>query len=68
MVGPRAFAKESLVSSLLISSLECLGVTERPRYYNREYEHLSTLRCRVVLSIARSTHYPDIESWRVTAT
>ncbi|PUZ75581.1 hypothetical protein GQ55_1G190200 [Panicum hallii var. hallii] len=53
---------------LLINSLEHLGVTERPRYYSREYEHLGTLRCRVVLSIARSTRYPDIEPWRVTAT
>jgi hypothetical protein len=52
----------------LINSLECLGVTEHPRYYSREYEHLGTLRCRVVLFIARSTRYPDIEPWRVTAT
>jgi hypothetical protein len=52
----------------LINSLEHLGVTERPRYYSREYKHLSTLRCRVVLSIARSTRYPDIEPWRMTAT
>jgi uncharacterized protein GlcG (DUF336 family) len=51
----------------LINSLERLGVTERPRYYSREYEHLGTLRRRVVLSIARSTRYPDIEPWRVTA-
>jgi hypothetical protein len=53
---------------LLINSLERIGVTERPRYYSREYEHLGTLRCRVVLSIARSTCYPNIEPWRVTAT
>ncbi|PVH34964.1 hypothetical protein PAHAL_7G076900 [Panicum hallii] len=53
---------------LLINSLERLGVTERPRYYSREYEHLGTLCCRVVLSIARSTRHPDIEPWRVTAT
>jgi hypothetical protein len=52
----------------LINSLERLGITERPRYYRREYEHLGTLRCRVVLSIARSTRHPDIEPWRVTAT
>ena len=53
---------------LLINSLERLGITERPRYYSREYEQLGTLRCRVVLSIARSTCYPNIEPWRVTAT
>jgi hypothetical protein len=48
---------------LLINSLERLGVTECPRYYSREYEHLGTRRCRVILSIARSTRYPDIELW-----
>ena len=55
-------------SRLLINSLVRLGVSERPRYYSREYEHLGTLRCRVVISIARSTRYPNIEPWRVTAT
>ena len=54
--------------SLLINALESLGVTERPRYYSREYEHHGTLRCRVILVIARSDRYPDIQSWRVTAT
>jgi hypothetical protein len=54
--------------SLLINALENLGVTERPRYYSREYEHHGTLRCRVILVIARSICYPDIQPWRVTAT
>jgi hypothetical protein len=54
--------------SLLINTLEDLGVTERPRYYSREYEHHGTLRCRVILVIARSNRYPDIQPWRVTAT
>ena len=54
--------------SLLINALESLGVTERPRYYSREYEHHGTLRCRVILVVARSDRYPDIQSWRVTAT
>ena len=54
--------------SLLINALESLGVTERPRYYSREYEHHGTLRCRVILVVARSDRYPDILSWRVTAT
>jgi hypothetical protein len=52
----------------LINALESLGVTERPRYYSREYEHHGTLRCRVILVVARSDRYPDILSWRVTAT
>ena len=50
---------------------QCLGkpcITECPRYYNREYEHHGTLRCRVILVIARSDRYPDIQPWRVTAT
>src|SRR6185503_117610 len=47
---------------------ESLGVTECPRYYSREYEHHGTLRCRVILVIARSDRYPDIQPWCVTAT
>ena len=43
---------------LLINALESLGVTERPRYYSREYEHHGTLRCRVILVIARSEPLP----------
>ena len=54
--------------SLLINALESLGVMERPRYYSREYEHHGTLRCRVILVIARSDRYSDIQPWRVTAT
>ena len=38
------------------------------RAYSREYEYQGTLRCRVVLAIARSDRYPDIQPWRVTAT
>jgi hypothetical protein len=53
---------------LLINSLERFGITEHPRYYNREYEQLGTLPCRVILSIARSNRYPNVEPWRVTAT
>jgi hypothetical protein len=53
---------------LLINSLERLGITKRPRYYSREYDQLGTLRCRVVLSVARSNRHPNIELWRVTAT
>jgi hypothetical protein len=45
---------------LLINSLEHFGITERPRYYNREYEQLGTLRYRVVLSIAKSNRYPTL--------
>jgi hypothetical protein len=52
----------------LIDALESLGVTEHPRYYSREYEHHGTLRCRVILVIARSNRYPDIQLWQVTAT
>ena len=55
-------------SNLLINTLESLGVTERPRDYSREYEHHGTLRCRVILVIAKSDRYPDIQPWRVIAT
>jgi hypothetical protein len=53
---------------LLINSLERLGITKRPRYYSKEYEQLGTLRCRVVLSVARSNRHTNMEPWRVTAT
>ena len=52
----------------MIHALESLGVSECPRYYSREYEHHGTLRCRVILVIAKSDRYPDIQPWRVTAT
>ncbi|PVH47965.1 hypothetical protein PAHAL_4G201900 [Panicum hallii] len=52
--------------SLLINTLEGLGVTERPRYYSQEYEHHGTPRCRVILVIVRSNRYPDIQPWRDT--
>jgi hypothetical protein len=48
--------------------MERPSITKHPRYYNKEYEQLGTLRCKVVLSIARSNRYPNIEPWRVTAT
>jgi hypothetical protein len=53
---------------LLINYLERLCIIERPRYYSREYEQLGTLRCRVILSIARSNRHTNIEPWRVIAT
>jgi hypothetical protein len=46
--------------SLLINALESLGDSERPRYYNREHKHHGTLRCRVILVIAKNDRYPDI--------
>jgi hypothetical protein len=60
--------EEPGLARLLINSLECLCITERPRYYSREYEQLDTLSCRVVLSITTSNRYPNIKSWRATAT
>ena len=49
--------------SLLINALVSLGVSERPRYYSKEYEHHGTLRCRVILVIAKSDRYTDIQPW-----
>ena len=54
--------------SLLINALESLGVSQHPRYYSRQYEHHGTLHCRVILVIAKSDRYPDIQPWRVTTT
>jgi len=62
------FQAAPVFPSLLTNALESLGVSERPRYYSREYEHHGTLRCRVILVIAKSDRYPDIQPWRVTTT
>ena len=63
--GPMAFCQAAPgFPSLLINALESLGITECPRYYSREYEHHGTLHCRVILVIARSDRYPDIQPWR----
>jgi hypothetical protein len=67
-MDPRRVPGGAWFAHLLINSLERLGITERPRYYSREYEQLGTLRCRVVLSVARSNRHTNNEPWRVTAT
>jgi hypothetical protein len=67
-MDPRRVLGGAWFARLLINSLERLGITERPRYYSREYEQLGTLHCRVVLSIARSNCHTNIEPWRVTST
>jgi hypothetical protein len=54
--------------NLLLLSLEHVGVRDPPEFVYREYERYGTLRCKVLIFVGRSTLYPDIEPWFVSAT
>jgi hypothetical protein len=54
--------------NLLLLSLECVRVRDPPEFVYREYECYGTLRCKVLIFVGRSTLYPDIEPWFVSAT
>jgi hypothetical protein len=56
------------VPNLLLYSLERVGVVDPPEYTYREYELRGTLRCKVMISMGRSTLYPDIEPWFISTT
>jgi hypothetical protein len=52
----------------LLLSLERVGVRDPPEFVYREYEHYGTLRSKLLIFVGRSTLYPDIEPWFVSAT
>jgi hypothetical protein len=54
--------------NLLLLSLERVGVRDLLEFVYREYECYGTLRCKVLIFVGRSTLYPDIEPWFVSAT
>jgi hypothetical protein len=54
--------------NLLLLSLERVGVRDPLEFVYREYERYGTLRCKVLIFVGRSTLYPDIEPWFVSAT
>jgi hypothetical protein len=54
--------------NLLLLSLERVGVRDLPEFVYREYERYGTLWCKVLIFVGRSTLYPDIEPWFVSAT
>jgi hypothetical protein len=54
--------------NLLLLNLERVGVRDPPEFVYREYERYGTLRCKVLIFVGRSTLYPDIEPWFVSAT
>jgi hypothetical protein len=54
--------------NLLLLSLERVGVSDPPEFFYREYERYGTLRCKVLIFVGRSTLYPDIEPWFISAT
>jgi hypothetical protein len=54
--------------SLLLLSLERVGVRDPPEYVYREYERYGTPRCKLLIFVGRSMLYPNIEPWFVSAT
>ena len=46
---------------LLILSLERIGVVYPPEFLYREYDSKCTLRCDLMIFVARSTRYPDVD-------
>jgi hypothetical protein len=59
---------QSGLPNLLLLSLERVGVRDPPEFVYREYERYGTLRCKLLIFVGRSTLYPDIEPWFVSAT
>ena len=53
---------------LLILSLERIGVVDPPEYVYREYDSRGTLRCDVIIFVGKSTRYPDVDPWFISAT
>jgi hypothetical protein len=54
--------------NLLLLSLERVGVRDPSEFIYREYERYGTLRCKLLIFVGRSTLYPDMEPWFVSAT
>ena len=53
---------------ILNSTLQRLGVKDRPKYEGHEYEKHGTERCEVTIYIGKTEEFPDItEAWNVTA-
>src|SRR5688572_837107 len=60
--------EEPSFPKLLFACMDRLGIYERPEYTSREYEDRGTPRCEMIIYIGRSSRYPDIQPWNVTAT
>ena len=61
-IGRICFAEPGL-PKLLILSLERIGVVDPPEFLYREYDSKGTLRCDLMIFIARSTRYLDVDPW-----
>ena len=53
---------------LLILSLERIGVVDPPEFLYLEYDSKGTLRCDLMIFVARSTRYPDVDPWFISTT
>ena len=47
--------------------MDHFGIYERPEYTSREYEDRGTLRCKMIIYVGRSSRFPVIQPWNVTA-
>ena len=65
--GGICFAEPGL-PKLLILSLERIGVVDPPEFLYREYDSNGTLRCDLMIFIAKSTRYPDVDPWFISTT
>jgi len=66
-IGGICFAEPDL-PKLLILSLERIGVVDLPEFLYREYDSKGTLRCDLMIFVARSTRYPDVDPWFISTT
>lgn len=53
---------------LLFACMDHVGIYDRPKYSFREFEDHGTLRCEMIVYVRRSSRFPDIQPWNVTAT
>lgn len=53
---------------LLFACMDRLGIYEHPEYSSWEYEDCGTLLCEIIIYVGRSSRFPDIQPWNVTAT
>ena len=53
---------------LLFACMNRLGIYECPEYNIMEYEDRGTSWCEITICAGRSSRFPDIQPWNVTAT
>jgi hypothetical protein len=52
---------------LLLLNLERVKVVDPPEYVYREYDSRGILRCDMMIFVGKSTRYPDVDPWFISA-